>query len=206
MSKRHCHSSFPALHPEIPIRNRGWHPEPNPFAPKPPRRAYGHTVKHIFIQSDQLFYDVDAVTGLIARNSRQSPNGEDIVTSDSDSYRPMFFRWFDKYIAGVESILSAFVLKPEGVARLNVLKEWNEREITLLMPDYWDATVYDSLVQSIHQYIVDGALYQYLSLSLSSRDARTIDRKESLADDETSIRALSCRVIPGSIHKHLSPF
>lgn len=187
-------------------RERGWHPVPNPLAPQPPHRAYGHTVKHIFLQADQLFYDVDAVTGLITRYSRQYPSDEGIITSDSDSYRPMFFRWFDKYIANAEHCLSAFVLKPEGVTRLNELKEWDEREISLLMPDYWDATVYDSLVQAIHQYVVDGALYEYLSITLSSRDSRTIDRKQSLEEGITNIRALSCRVIPGTVHKHLKPF
>lgn len=199
-------SKFSELHPHMASRERGWHPVPNPLAPQPPHRAYGHSVKHIFLQADQLLYDVDSITGIIDRTARIAHNDTDIVTSESDTYRPMFFRWFDKYIANVEHCLSAFVLKPEGVTRLNDLKEWDEREVTLLMPDYWDATVYDSLVKAIHQYVVDGALYEYLSITLSSRDPRTIDRKQSLEEGITNIRALSCRVIPGTVHKHLKPF
>ena len=197
---------FSELHPHMASRERGWNPIPNPLAPQPPHRAYGHTVKHIFLQADQLLYDVDAITGMIDRTARIAHNDTEVVTSESDTYRPMFFRWFDKFIANVEYCLSAFVLKPEGVTRLNDLKEWDEREISLLMPDYWDATVYDSLVQAIHQYVVDGALYEYMSLVLSSRDLRTIDRKQSLEEGITNIRALSCRVIPGTVHKHLKPF
>lgn len=197
---------FSELHPHMASRERGWNPIPNPLAPQPPRRAYGHSVKHIFLQADQLLYDVDAITGMIDRTARIAHNDTEVATSESDTYRPILFRWFDKYIASVENYLSAFVLKPEGVTRLNDLKEWDEREISLLMPDYWDATVYDSLVQAIHQYVVDGALYEYMSLVLSSRDLRTIDRKQSLEEGLTSIRALSCRVIPGTVHKHLSPF
>ncbi|WP_298522326.1 hypothetical protein [uncultured Prevotella sp.] len=197
---------FSELHPHMASRERGWHPVPNPLASQPPRRAYGHSVKHIFLQADQLLYDVDAITGMIDRTARIAHNDTKVATSESDTYRPMFFRWFDKYIASVEHCLSAFVLKPEGVTRLNDLKEWDEREISLLMPDYWDATVYDSLVQAIHQYVVDGALYEYLSITFSSRDPRTIDRKQSLEEDITNIRALSCRVIPGTVHKHLKPF
>lgn len=197
---------FSELHPHMASRERGWNPIPNPLAPQPPRRAYGHSVKHIFLQADQLLYDVDSITGMIDRTARIAHNDTEVATSESDTYRPILFRWFDQYIASVEHCLSAFVLKPEGVTRLNDLKEWDEREISLLMPDYWDATVYDSLVQAIHQYVVDGALYKYMSLVLSSRDLRTIDRKQSLEEGLTSIRALSCRVIPGSVHKHLSPF
>lgn len=197
---------FSELHPHMASRERGWNPIPNPLAPQPPRRAYGHSVKHIFLQADQLLYDVDAITGMIDKAARSAHNDAEVVTSESDTYRPMFFRWFDKYIANVEHCLSAFVLKPEGITRLNDLKEWDEREISLLMPDYWDATVYDSLVKAIHQYVVDGTLYEYLSITLSSRDPRTIDRKQSLEEGITNIRALSCRVIPGTVHKHLKPF
>lgn len=197
---------FSELHPHMASRERGWRPVPNPLAPQPPHRAYGHTVKHIFLQADQLLYDVDTITSIIDKAARTAHNDAEVSTSESDTYRPMFFRWFDKYIANVEHCLSAFVLKPEGVTRLNDLKEWDEREISLLMPDYWDATVYDSLVKAIHQYVVDGTLYEYMSLVLSSRDPRTIDRKQSLEDGITNIRALSCRVIPGTVHKHLKPF
>ncbi len=197
---------FSELHPHMASRERGWRPVPNPLAPQPPHRAYGHTVKHIFLQADQLLYDVDAITGIINKAARTAHNDAEVATSESDTYRPMFFRWLDKYIASVEHCLSAFVLKPEGVTRLNDLKEWDEREISLLMPDYWDATVYDSLVKAIHQYVVDGTLYEYMSLVLSSRDPRTVDRKQSLEDGITNIRALSCRVIPGTVHKHLKPF
>lgn len=197
---------FAELHPFAASRERGWADSCNPLAPQPPRRAYGHTRKHIYIQADQLLYDIDAVTGLTDKASRQTQTGAEVATSEEDRYRPMFYRWMDKYIASVERIMSAYVLKKEGVARTDGLKEWQEREIELLMPSYWDATVYDALVQAIHQYVVDGTLYEYFSVTLSSRNPRTLDRKESLANGETEIRSLSCRVIPGSVRKHLSPF
>ncbi len=197
---------FSELHPHMASRERGWHPAPNPLAPQPPRRAYGHSVKHIFLQADQLLYDVDTITSIIDKAARTAHNDAEVSTSESDTYRPMFFRWFDKYIANVEDCLSAFLLKPEGVTRLNDLKEWDEREISLLMPDYWDATVYGSLVKAIHQYVVDGTLFEYMSLTLTSRDSRTVDREKALEDGITNIRALSCRVIPGSVHKHPKPF
>lgn len=187
-------------------RERGWTPTANPLEPQPPRRAYGHSIKHIYIQADQLFYDVDAVTSLIDKATRKTQGETEVATSEADSHRPMFYRWFDQYIASVERILSAYVAKPEGVARMNGLKEWSEKEIILVMPDYWDATVYDALVQAIHKYVVNGALYEYFSITLSSKDPRTMDRKQNTLDGETEIRSLSCRVVPGTVRKHLNPF
>ena len=197
---------FSELHPFVAPRQRGWIPVANPFEPQPPRRAYGHSIKHIYIQADQLLFDVDAVTSLIDKATRKTQGETEVATSEADSHRPMFYRWFDQYIAAVERILSAYVAKPEGVARMNGLKEWQEKEIMLVMPDYWDATVYDALVQAIHKYLVDGALFEYFSITLSSKDPRTVDRKQNLVDGETVIKELSSRVLPGTIRKHLNPF
>lgn len=194
------------LHPFIPHRERGWIPVQNPLEPAPPKPVRTHKTKHVFIQADQLFYDIDAVTGLLDRASRQTQGTAEVATSESDTYRPMFFRWFDKYIAKAEECMSAFVMKKEGINRLNVLKEWQEREITLLMPGSWDATVYDSLVQAIHQYIVNGALYEYLAITLSSKDPRTIDKREQADEYYDLMRSLTCRVKPGSVHRPLKPF
>lgn len=197
---------FSELHPFVASRQRGWIPVANPLEPQPPRRAYGHSIKHIYIQADQLLFDVDSVTSLIDKATRKTQEETEVTTSEADSHRPMFYRWFDQYIASVERILSAYVAKPEGVARMNELKEWQEKEIILVMPDYWDATVYDSLVQAIHGYVVDGALFEYFSITLSSKDPRTVDRKQNLVDGETVIKELSSRVLPGTIRKHLNPF
>lgn len=197
---------FSELHPFVASRQRGWIPVANPLEPQPPRRAYGHSIKHIYIQADQLLFDVDSVTSLIDKATRKTQEETEVTTSEADSHRPMFYRWFDQYIASVERILSAYVAKPEGVARMNELKEWQEKEIILVMPDYWDATVYDALVQAIHKYVVDGALFEYFSITLSSKDPRTVDRKHNLVDGETVIKELSSRVLPGTIRKHLNPF
>ena len=146
---------------------------------------------------------MDSVTSLIDKATRKTQEETEVTTSEADSHRPMFYRWFDQYIASVERILSAYVAKPEGVARMNELKEWQEKEIILVMPD---ATVYDALVQAIHKYLVDGALFEYLSNTLTSRDQRTIDRGKNLEDGEKVIKELSSRVLPGTIRKHLNPF
>lgn len=125
---------FSELHPHMASRERGWNPIPNPLAPQPPRRAYGHSVKHIFLQADQLLYDVDSITGLIDRTARIAHNDTEVVTSESDTYRPMFFRWFDKYIANVEHCLSAFVLKPEASPVSTTLRSGTSGRFLFLCP------------------------------------------------------------------------
>lgn len=197
---------FSELHPFVASRQRGWIPVANPLEPQPPRRAYGHSIKHIYIQADQLLFDVDSLTSLIDKATRKTQEETEVTTSEADSHRPLFYRWFDQYIASVERILSAYVAKPEGVAKMNELREWQEKEITLVMPDYWDATVYDALVKAIHKYVVDGALFEYFSNTLTSRDQRTIDRGKNLEDGETVIKELSSRALPGTVRKHLNPF
>ena len=201
------YNKFNAVHPDAADRERGWIPEINPFAPvfaKPERGKF--FTKHIFIMADQLFYDIDAVTGIIDRAARGQQGMPEVATSESDTFRPMFFRWFDKYVRLAEGRMQAFVLKPTGGTRMNTLKEWREREITLAMPDSWDDTCYDDLVDAIHRYVVDGALYEYFSLTLTAKDPRTIDKLTQLEDDSDAIKNYVCAVKPGAVRKRLNPF
>lgn len=196
------------LHMEREGKFRGYAPSPDPFKPQRPKPMYGHITKHIFILASQLFFDIDAITGLISR-ARKNANGtqdETLATSETDTYRPMFYRWFDKYIKNAESRMQAFVLKPVKVAKMNELKEWDEREITLLMPDYWDDTCYEDLVNAIHQYVVNGALYEYLSLTLTSKDPVVTDKMLQMESAYEDIKNCVCSTKPGSVKKILKPF
>lgn len=196
---------FNLLHPSLANRAKGWKPVCALDGSKT-RPVTSYSEKHIFILADQLFYDIDAVTGIVDKVTRGAEGAPQITISESDTYRPMFYRWFDQYIAKVESILKAFVAKPARVANINGLREWDERELTLLMPDYWDATAYDSLVSAIHRYVTTGALYEYFALTLTSRDPRTLDKAQQLDDIYDDICASAFAVKPGSVHRTLNPF
>lgn len=200
--------TFNALHPTHLDRERGWKPEPNPFLPKPPRPAHSFKDKHIFIYANQLWYDIDATTSMLARSRRQikDPQGETIPTSENDQERPLFYRWFDKYLKKAEGMLKAYLMKPSGVTRDNALKEWEEKDIWLRMPDYWDDTRYDSLAKAIHDYVVTGALLEYFMLTLSSKDPLTVDKSSQLTDAELDIISAANATKPGSVRKPLKPF
>ena len=199
---------FNPLHPTHILRENGWKPMPNPFIPKPPRPAHRYSDKHIFVYAEQLWYDIDATTNMIgkARRGNQTNQEEYIPTSENDHERPLFYRWFDKYLSKVESLLTAYVMKPEGRVRDNSLKEWDEKELWLRMPDYWDAARYDSLVKAIHDYIVTGALYEYFLLTLTSKDPITIDKASQLDEQELEVIDAANATIPGAMARQLKPF
>lgn len=199
---------FNPLHPTHILREKGWEPMPNPFLPKPPRPAHRSSDKHIFVYADQLWYDIDATTNMIgrARRGSQTNQDENIPTSENDHERPLFYRWFDKYLSKVESLLTAYIMKPEGRVRDNSLKEWDEKELWLRMPDYWDNARYDSLVKAIHDYIVTGALYEYFLLTLTSKDPITIDKASQLDEQELEVIDAANATIPGAMVRQLKPF
>lgn len=199
---------FNALHPTHFERERGWRPESNPFQSRPPRPAHRFFDKHIFIYADQLWYDIDAVTNLIGKNRRgnQTNQEEMVPTSENDQERPMFYRWFDKYLQKAETALSAYVMKPQGRVRDNALKEWREKEIWLRMPDYWDDTRLDSLVSSIHDYISTGALLEYFKLTLTSKDPITVDKASDLEAAELEMLDCANATKAGAMIHTLKPF
>ena len=199
---------FNALHPTHFIRERGWKPEPNPFLPRPPRPAHIYFDKHIFIYSNQLWYDIDAATHMMGRVRLESdPNiANTVPTSENTQERPLFYRWFDKYLKKVEGLLSAYIMKPQGVVRDNALKEWDEKEIWLRMPDYWDDTRLDSLVTAIHDYISAGALLEYFKLTLTSKDPLTVDKAQDLEDAELEMIDSANATKAGGMVRQLKPF
>lgn len=199
---------FNPLHPTHIIRERGWKPEPNPFLPRPPRPAHRYIDRHIFIYADQLWYDIDATTNIVAKSRKelQEADGTRIATSENDQERPMFYRWINQYLQKAESTLSAYVMKQEGMVRDNALREWKEKEIWLRMPDYWDDTLLDSLVKSIHDYIVTGVLLEYFKLTLTSKDPLTIDKTTDLEDAELEMIRCANTTKAGEMVHTLKPF
>lgn len=199
---------FNSLHPTHFLREKGWKPEPNPFLPKPPRPAHVYFDKHIFIYSNQLWYDIDAATNMIGRVRQESDLNiaKTVTTSENTQERPLFYRWFDKYLKKVECLLSAYIMKPQGVVRDNALKEWDEKEIWLRMPDYWDDTRLDSLVTAIHDYISAGAILEYFKLTLTSKDPLTVDKAQDLEDAELEMIDSANATKAGGMVRQLKPF
>lgn len=198
---------FNAAHPTYTDRERGWKPEPNPFNPHGAVRTRYFVDKHIFIYAEQLLYLVDTTTQMLSKARRsEGSDSETIATSEVDRERPIFLSWFDKYYRKVEALLAPYVVKKVRISNDNALREWKEKELCLRMPDYWDESAYDSLVESINRYISDGALLEYFKIRMSSKDPITVDKATDVDDDETDILSFANQVKHGSIQKVLKPF
>lgn len=163
--------------------------------------------KHLFLDKANILYDIDAMTSLVARSRRDKDNPDDtLATSESDRYRPMLDRWIEKYTQQMKARLKAYILTPVRIASMNDLKTWKECEVILTFPPSWNDTVYESMVSAIHDYIVNGVLYEYFSLTLTSKDPVTIDCQQKMLDSYQAMKNYACAVIPGTIHKPLQPF
>lgn len=161
----------------------------------------------IFLMRNQLLYDIDAQTHLVSRSRRD--NGINQVTSSSDetdTYRPLMNRWIDKYIALAKSRLQAYVLEPKRGSGMDVLKEKTEDEIKLMMPGYWDDSVTEQLITATHDYVVNGVLYEFFSLTLTAKDPVTMSKYDAMMESYNQMKIYANTIKPNSVRKPLQPF
>ena len=163
--------------------------------------------KRIFIRSDQVFYDIDAQLGIIAKARRKSDGTEDdSIAQATTMFRPMFVRWIDTYIGKAKAIMSAFVLEQYRETIMNSIKDKEEVEITLLLPEWYDDTTFPQLCDAVHNYVVNGTMQEYAKLSFTSKDPMTVDKYNDMIFGESEIRKLCNAAKAGYIHKKYKPF
>lgn len=186
-------------------------PWPYPRHPQGPNDnifgGHPHFERHIFLYRDQLLLDIDMIVAVIAK-VRKKPDGtdDDTLNNASQQYRPMFNRWIDKYVNLAKGRMAAFILEKFRTSKADNLKVENEIDIELQVPFYWDDTTFQPLVQAVHDYVVNGAAYEFLSLVLPPKEhiinTKRIDMEQSYAD----IKRYICSTKPGSVKKPLQPF
>lgn len=193
--------------PPLPDDNWPYHNHPTtPHDPEFGIKNPKHE-RHIFIRRDQVFYDIDAQLGIIAK-ARRKPDGteEDSIAQATTTFRPMFYRWIDTYIGKAKTIMSTVVLEQFKENVMNSIKDKEEVDITLLVPDWYDDTTYQQLCDSVHNYVVNGTMYEYVKLSFTSKDPLTVDKNSDTTFGESEIRKLVNASKPGRISKPLKPF
>lgn len=163
--------------------------------------------RHIFIRRDQVFFDIDSQISMM-NASRRKENGieDDTLTSATEAYQQQFFRWIDKHIGLAKATMSAFVLEKSRTTRMNSISQNEEVDIELLMPDFWNDTVFDQLCQAVHDYIVNATLYEYFSITLTVKDPVTISKKEQADEAMGNVQEYCNAAKPGMIKKTHSPF
>lgn len=163
--------------------------------------------RHIYLFRQQLMYDIEAQAGIISRVRRTEDGKEDNALTDiTQQYRPMFDRWIDKYVNLAIGRMSAFVLEPFKQSKSDKIGSEDEIDIELQVPFSWDDTCFQPLVQAVHDYVVNGALYELMGLTLSPRD-NVMNRKQmDLEQSYGDIKRFICAVKPGTVRKRYEPF
>ena len=205
----HEHGAYKPVGSRPPQPNDNW-----PYHNHPHNgmdRQYGYKApkfeRHIFIRRDQIFYDLDSQIGMIGSSRRKDDGTEDnTFSSATTTYQQQFYRWIDKHIGIAKQVMSAFVLEKFKTTVMDSIKDKDEVDIELLMPAYWDDTVFDQLCQAVHDYIVNAVLYEYFSLVLTTKDPVTITKMEQMEEAKGNVKECVNAAKPGMVRKQHAPF
>lgn len=213
---QHEHGRYRPVHCDEPKPDDNWPYHDYPTTPHDPEFGVKNPKfeRHVFIRRDQIFYDIDAQIQMVASSRRNADGTEnEIIQQATEKFRPMFYRWIDKNINTLKSAMSAFILEQFTETTINSIKDKEEVDITLLMPEWYDDTTFPQLSDAIHNYVVDATLYEYFNLTLAASTRRgmtvdpiTIEKKQQMADDIANVKKLIHASKPGAIHKIQKPF
>lgn len=144
---------------------------------------------------------------MVARVRRNGDgSADDSLIQAVDSNTGVLNRWIDKYVNLAKGRMSAFILEPYRRTKSDVLKTDDEIDIELQMPWSWDDTLFQPLTQAVHDYVVNGVMYELFSLLLPPKEhvvnVKQIDMDQSYDD----IKRCVCAVKPGILRKPMQPF
>lgn len=163
--------------------------------------------RHIFIRRDQIFFDIDAQLGMIA-DARKSQDGtvDDTITNATTKYSQMFYRWIDSHIGEAKTTMSAFVLEKFRETAMNSIKDKDEVDITLLVPEWYDDTTFQQLCDKAHEFVVSATMADFCKMRFTSKDPVTADKVSDAEFGKSEIRKLVNMSKPGTIAKPFKPF
>ena len=162
--------------------------------------------RHIFISREQIKFDIDAQLGMIA-DSRKKPDGseDDTITNATTKYLQQFYRWIDKHIGLAKNKMQTCVLERFKTTKMNSISQVEEVDIELLMPEWWDDTIFDQLCQAVHDYVVNATMVDFLTLRPDMKELIPIKMEEANSN-LNDIKKFANSAKPGRIRKQLSPF
>lgn len=206
---RHIEKGFGPIRSNPPMPEENWPYRNHPREGRDPQYTYKGPKfsRHIYIRKDQVFFDIDSQLAIIS-STRKNPDGseDNTLANATTTYEQQFLRWIDKHIGTAKGVMSAFVLEKFKNAKLNSISQNDEVDIELLMPQYYDDTTFDQLVESVHSYIVNSVLFEFMTLTLTSKDPVTIDKQAMAAEALHDIKKYVNAAKPGFIRKIQHPF
>lgn len=163
--------------------------------------------RHIFIRRDDVVFDLDSQLGMIA-DARKAQDGteDDTITNATTKYQQMFYRWIDSHIGEAKTTMSAFVLEKFRTTAMNSIKDKEEVDITLLVPEWYDDTTFQQLCDKVHEYVVSATMADFCKMRFTSKDPVTVDKMQDAEFGKSEIRKLVNMSKPGTISKPFKPF
>jgi hypothetical protein len=194
------------------MKNRRHPPETwpyrrHPIGPNDPMFG-GHPYfeRHIYIYREQIQFDVTSQSEVIIAARAQDSKTQTGLNNIATKYKAMFDRWIDKYVNLAKGRMAAFILEPFKTSKGNNLKQEDEIDIELQVPFSWDDTTFQPLVQAVHDYIVNGCIYELLSLIMPPKEFVTNQKRIDMEQSYADIKRYVCSVKPGWVRKPLQPF
>ena len=86
------------------------------------------------------------------------------------------------------------------------MNENEDIEIKISVGDWWNSNVLNLLMRKIHDYVVNGVMYEYLSLYLGGSDSVTQSKEKNLLILLEEIKNLMLSYKAGSVQKQFHPF
>lgn len=160
---------------------------------------------HIYLFKSQIIYDIEAQISMMAK-ARRDDSGNDPSFADTEDYADMLNGWIERYAALAKGRLQAFIVNEKRPTETTNIKDTSD-EITfhLTFPPYYDTEAFEPLKQAIHDYIVDGTLYEYLTMMIPN-DAVIPVIGQRREDDFNNIKRFSCTTLAGHVHRGMHPF
>lgn len=194
-------------------RESPWPYPRHPYGPNDPLFG-GHPQfeRHIYLYRDQLLYDIESQVGVMSRVRRGMNQNSDGTSDDAalgsvvDDYKPLLNRWVDKYVNLAKGRMSAFILEQHKPNMGDELKNEDEIDIELQMPFSWDDTCFAPLVQAVHDYVVNGVIYELLLLMLPPKEHVVNVKQGDVENAYHDIKRYVCATKPGFVKKPMQPF
>lgn len=158
----------------------------------------------IFLLRPELISDIETQLNIVTV-ARRKENIQDNNIERIEQIHYQFNRWIDKYVDLAKARMQASVKNPFRMAATNRPSE-DEITITLSMGEWWNERVLPELNSAIHDFVINGVLYEYLNLYFTPSDALTQSKKEDMELGYEIIKKHICAYKPQFIHKTLKPF
>ncbi len=172
--------------------------------PKRGERERSEVYSLYFLRS-QLMADVLFQLRIITRGRRKDGE-QDNSLELTDDLRYQFSRWMDIYISRSKKPLSRYLVEEKVHGVTDVVSDSDEIEIRFKIGDWWNESVLNLLMLKIHDYVVNGLMYEYLMLYFGSNDSVVQGKEKGLLILLDEIKNLMLSYKAGSVKKQFHPF